>query len=84
MEYKLKYPIKDKEGKEYHTLNVRERIKAGDILAIDDKEISDLETAFILIERLCSIPREAVEDLDAADLEDLGDKVGKLKNLKAR
>lgn len=84
MEYKLKYPIRDKDGHEYRKLDVRERIKAGDLLAIDDKELSDLETSLILMERLCGVSRELIEDMDAEDLAELGKRVGELKNLEAR
>jgi len=84
MEYKLKYPIRDKDGREYRKLDVRERIKAGDLLEIDDKENSDLENTIILMTRLCGVPREAIEDLDVEDLSDLGQKVSDLKNIEAR
>lgn len=67
--YTLKYPV-NFEGALHQEITLR-RPKAKDLRAVDGK--SDMDGAFLLIARLSGWPPAGVDELDATDIEHIGD-----------
>lgn len=77
--YTLKHPITPQQGQPITDVVLR-RPKGKDVKAAD-KAPSDLESTFVLIERLCSLPGGDpvfpgfADELDVEDIEALGERV---------
>lgn len=78
--YTLKHPVRSKDGKLEITDVVIRRPKGKDVKAAD-KAPSDLDSTFVMIERLCQMPDGSdvfpgfADELDVEDIEGLGERV---------
>lgn len=73
--YQLKHPVKDENGIELTSVNVR-RIKMKDLRAVEKEQGGDLDHQAMLISRLTGMIPPVVDELDVEDILGISELIG--------